>query len=493
MSTTSASEKIDYLVAALCTGFYGWMAYASKGFVEPDEMSHFMKSVDALHSWRYTLDIWGRPFCIMYYSMGAPWGITADRFLSIVASVITALGTIRLAYCFLPLLSNPIRRYRSLLWLLLFAQPYFMMQSFSVMTELLLACFWVWAAVAVMHQRWLIASLLIGLSGLTRPEGTIAVAAWPLALILSQGHFAVKLPTLLFSSLTAILPTFLWWLLGVYVFGGWNWFVANWPWAVESVYGKTPAEAVLAVLNATNFWMLLPIGLGVLFILKKGSEVLELKYQSIILLMVPVAGIFVLHFFLGVFGLFGSLSLPRYYITVAPFLAILAWLGIESVHTLFKKRIVFYCFLGLSLFLIPSRALYMIRRGELPYPKSCDQIKLGYMIQWFFENRDHLNLAADPNPENIVAAHPYVNYILSGSSNTPGSLRLFKPGGILSAPVGTVLIVENGVWNKNGFPSTDSLLRWGYKPIGNAVLHTQLTEACDNDPLYEDMMILTKQ
>lgn len=493
MSTKIAPSKIDFLTAALCIAFYACMAWFSKGFVEPDEMSHFMKSMDGLNNWRYVLDIWGRPLCIAYYAIGANFGIHTDRLLSVLASVAAAVGSIRLADQFLPLVPNPLRHYRALLWMLLFAQPYFMLQSFSVMTEILLACLWVWAAVSIAHRRWIIAGFLIGLSGLTRPEGSIAVAAWPLFLILFKNHFNLKTSNIFSSGILAFLPSCIWWLTGIYVFGESNWFITHWPWALQSVYGKTPIEAILAVLNAANFWMLGPIGFGLFLILKKIPMEFELRKRTVILLLIPTGSIFVLHFFLGILGLFGSLSLPRYYITVAPFMAIIAWIGIEGLRDQIRDQKLLPWFMVLVILLIPSRALFMMNRGELPFPKNCDQLKLEYMIQWFLEKRKDPNMQLDPYPENIIAAHPYVNYIFSASSNTPGSLKLFEPNGIKTAPAGTVLIVEDGVWKKNGFPSTDSLRRWEYREVRDTALERQLSDACDNDPLYEDMNIFVKK
>lgn len=481
------------MASALCIGFYSLMAWSSKGFVEPDEMSHFMKSADALTHWPYFLDIWGRPFCIAYYAIGVDAGITTARFLSVLASVLTAIGTIRLAQHFLPSVPNKSRHYRAALWLLLFAQPYFMLQSFSVMTEILLACFWVWAAFAIASNRWLLAGLCIGLSGLTRPEGSIAAAAWPFFLILFRDHFKLQNSKIFFSGLIAFLPTILWWIAGIYVFGGLDWFIRHWPWAVESIYGRTPVEAVLAVLNAANFWMILPVAMGIIFFLKKPPVSFEFRKQSVILLLIPVGCIFVLHFLLGVLGLFGSLSLPRYYVTVAPFIAIIAWLGLITLRENFQQNLIRRLIVSAVIVLIPSRALYMMDRGELPFPKSCDQVKLETLINWFNENRMNPILRMDPLPENIVAAHPYVSYILTGSSNTPGSHRLFARDGIKTAPVGTVLIYEDGVWIKNGFPPEDSLEAWKYSPVQDAALSGQLADACDNDPLKEDMKFYIKQ
>jgi hypothetical protein len=367
-----------------------------------------------------------------------------------------------------------------------------MLQSFSIMTEILLACFWVWAAVAIVSNRWLLAGLCIGLSGLTRPEGSIA-AAWPFFLILLRNHFKLQNSKIFFSGLIAFLPAILWWIAGIYVFGGLDWFIRHWPWAVESVYGKTPVEAVLAVLNATNFWMILPVTMGIIFLLKKKPVSFELRKQSVILLLIPVGCIFVLHFLLGVLGLFGSLSLPRYYVTVAPFIAIIAWMGLITLREYFKQNLIRRLIVSAVVVLIPSRALYMMDRGELPFPKSCDQVKLEILINWFNDNRDNPILRMDPEPENIVAAHPYVSYILTGSSNTPGSYRLFARDEIKTAPGGTVLIYENGVCIKNGFPPEDSLAAWKYRPVQDAALTGQLADACDNDPLEEDMKFYIKQ
>ncbi len=55
-------------------------------------------------------------------------------------------------------------------WVLLYAQPLFLMNSFTVMTEMLLACAWVWAMVLLLRGPMKWAGLVLGL-GAFAPRG----------------------------------------------------------------------------------------------------------------------------------------------------------------------------------------------------------------------------------------------------------------------------------------------------------------------------------
>ena len=65
----------------------------SRGFLEPDEITHYLYARASWHDWRNLVNIWGRLGCTGIYSLAAPAGIVAPRLLAVAVTALTAWGT----------------------------------------------------------------------------------------------------------------------------------------------------------------------------------------------------------------------------------------------------------------------------------------------------------------------------------------------------------------------------------------------------------------
>ena len=441
--------KKSFLLPLLLLLFSAAMGILSPGFLEFDELTHFLKARDLTHDWRVVLDIWGRPACTGLYGIAATFGgIVGARLLAVVVTGVTGWGAMRLLEV-VPRGENEgyfAWTRRGWVWLLLYAQPMFLLNSFTVMTEMLLACAWVWAAVMVWrgHTKW--AGLFVGLGALARPEGVVAVLIWPVLLWMARGigaHVAGR--DRVASSLLAFAPVVMWWATGAIAFHNARWVVSQFPWHLESQYGRTGTLFVVSALVALALWMWVPVTVGAMRVWR------EKNWAGILLLVFPVAAFFLLHGVLGTLGLMGAMSLPRYFLAVSPMIAVLGVVGLERIELRSRRpRLLRKMAIGLTI--LPLVMLMLA--NQLPVPKSTNERQLDVAMRAFRE-RDVL-----PRGEwatRVLSVHPYVYYAL----DIP--MRGFSVESLRNAPAGTYLMTDSLLWNREGLPSPEELMAWGYR------------------------------
>jgi hypothetical protein len=465
----------DFILPLLGLGILLLQVFA-RGFYEADELTHFLKARDAwLHPHEF-LDIWGRPLCTGLYALVAPFGLTAARLLAVIVTITAVAGTLKLAERLLfiiPITSASTRNF----WIpiLLLAQPYFLLNAAAIMTEMLLATCWIWAAVLLANppgtesettgsgcrrsRAPLLASILVGLSALARPEGIFAVIVWPAFLwlrnkgvvgkhqdasalkdssVAHQSGIVAEVKPLLFPALISAMPLLLWYILGVWAWHDPFWPIHRWPWSTVSQYGRTPLKFLTAALGAMAFWMWIPAAAGIYRILRSRQR------DAVFLLVVPTLALFALHGLLGAFGLFGSMSLGRYFLSVSPMLAILTFYGLEGLKA---RRI--------AVILAPIPLAILVISGQYPAPAATDQRKLDVAI-----TAARQLLTADEMQSRIIAAHPYVFYRLNLpldsaiNSHDRNALRTARPR--------TILITDSTLWDFEGSPNAADLIAWGY-------------------------------
>src|SRR5215471_3705843 len=135
------SMKKQLLLPLTLLAFSAAMALLSPGFLEFDELTHFLKARELIHDWRQVLDIWGRPACTGLYGIAAAvGGLSAARLLAVVVTGLTGWGTVRLMKVLPARPEGEQDNYfvltdRGWAWVLLYAQPFFLLNSFTVMTE----------------------------------------------------------------------------------------------------------------------------------------------------------------------------------------------------------------------------------------------------------------------------------------------------------------------------------------------------------------------
>lgn len=461
------------------------MAVFSPGFFEADEISHFLKAREMWHDWRIVLDIWGRPACTGLFGLAAPLGLAASRLVAVGVTALIGWGADRLLQevrrreFIQPI--DPAhgaggyfaRNERPWVWVLLYAQPLFLMNTFAVMTELLLACAWVWAAVLLVRGRFGWAGLVIGLGGLARPEGWFAIAAWPWFLFAWQwkGKGAIRWGRLIASSLMAGMPMLAWWGAGVAAYHNPRWMIDFFPWQASSQYGKTGLLFLASAVVSLAIWMWMPV---IAAALRLGRE---RRWPAFMILVGPVGCFYLLHAFLGSFGLMGSMSLPRYFVSVSPFLAILGVIGLAGFERRWRRpRVMRELIVGAVV--LPS--LVLAAAGQLPVSKTTDMLRLdaaaaAYEAQVPLEGRN----------AHLIAGHPYVYFRLAIPMDTPAQSRIYSREAMRGAPPGTFIITDAQLWPREGRPTPKELELWGYeldKSAQNRIL--QVPEHLDLTTLF---------
>ncbi|HEY4328447.1 MAG TPA: hypothetical protein VGN88_01825, partial [Phycisphaerae bacterium] len=459
----SVKSSSSWIVPLALTCFCVAMAVFSRGFLEADEITHFLCARSMWSDPYQLVSIWGRLGCTAFFGLAAPFGVTAARLQAVAITVLTAQGTAVLLRHFVqndPAIPLWIRKHSTALaWLLLFAQPCFILNCFTVMTEMLLACTWVWGVLMVLKfdgkRGLLLAGAVLGIGGLMRPEGWIAMAAWPIILALYLRKPGIPLwrewPTILLSTFISGIPVLIWFFLGAMIWHTWRWFIMIWPWAPKSQYGRSGQQFLLSILISLCVWMWVPVAIGFWQFLKRRDR------HAIYWLILPAAGLFLLHGTLGSLGLFGSMSLPRYFVSVSPMLVVLAVRGLACLMPAGKKTAVA---LLLALSILPGTALACFQ--YLPMRTTVEQNRLDVVIQ-AVKDRQAAGAGADWNGLPPVVGHPYVQMQLQMPFDSPEQIRVPLRDKIMRAPVGTLLVVDSMMWKFEGRPTEDELRRWGYQ------------------------------
>ena len=468
-------------------------AILSRGFLEADEITHYLIARSVWNDWSlHLLSIWGRMGCSALYAIPALLGVTASRLTAVAVTALTCFGTSKLLAIFLPVDAQHswIKRHATAFaWLFLFAQPCFTMNSFTVMTEMLLACCWVWAAYVLLthgngtarrHDAGILAaSLLVGLGGLMRPEGWIAIAAFPFFLFLwlriTRSEQSPSLRLLLIATAAAGAPSLFWYILGATSYHDLLWVAHKWPWSPKSQYGSRTAQFFEGALISMAIWLWIPITAAVVRLVKSlnpGSKSSAspsttrsryLALYAILFLVAPLIGFFFLHGFLGSFGLFGSMALPRYFICVAPMAAILAVLGMIQFETASRRpRLSSFSMTTAIRTLAVIGPLFTLAilasLGQLPCWPSQSIVSMDVVVSEV-EHR----VPPSEYTTRLIIAHPYAIMRLGLPLGTPADIRSTDAWSIEHAEPGTLLILEPQLWTNEGRPSFEQLISWGWQ------------------------------
>jgi hypothetical protein len=475
--------KRPVVVPLLLLAFSAGMAILSPGFLEADEITHFLKAREMLHDRTQVLDIWGRPACTGLFGLAAAvGGILGARLLAVIVTALVGWGTATLYRAIRAReFSNDERGCfitggEAWVWVLLYAQPLFLLNSFTVMTEMLLACAWVWAAVMLLRGRTRWAGLLIGLGGLARPEGWLAIAAWPVVLLLWRkvsGERGRNWRGIGLSIMASLLPMIAWWIAGIVAYRRLRWMIDFFPWQAKSQYGTTGLLFIASSLVALALWMWVPVVVGGVGLWRRRN------FAALLLLVGPTAAFFWVHATLGSLGLMGSMSLPRYFVCVAPFVAVLGMLGLQSIAQwvrrprLLRKAVIFAV-------LMPG--LLLASLGQLPVPKSNDLRQLDIAIT-AFEQR----VPRDQWSARLIADNPYVFYRTGIPMDTPMHDRIFSRNGLQTAPAGTYLMTDTELWGRENRPTIEELQSWGYQLLVVPQVQASFDLSMFGPPLQQQM------
>jgi hypothetical protein len=340
---TSPSARANLLVAALLlAGFAGWTAWGAlttEGFLEADEVNHWLHARHAPQHPTNLLQPWGRPLYTLLLLPLSQLGLPASRLLAVlsaaVAAACAALAARALGWrcwpCAIPAA---------------YAQPLFFQQTYGIWTEVTFAALLgAWMLALAKERPWVLAAIAAALP-LVRPEGFVVVAATALvpfsrALAPDVAWRPARLAPLV------LLPcgVLLWWAVALAASGDPRWLFEHWPkdWSAGASYGRGSWTWVFgALLEVVPATLVPALVLGCFApAMRRGSTPALRSAQvggpagwPVALVVVLVMG---LHAVLWGAGAYGSAGYARYFVSLAPAFALLIAGGIEVVARLVPR------------------------------------------------------------------------------------------------------------------------------------------------------------
>jgi hypothetical protein len=419
---------------------------------QQDGGTHYLYARWAWDDPRHLVDVWGRPLFTLLYSVPALLGgYPTAKLLTVGIAAATGWQTWRLATDHglgRPALVIPF------LWL----QPSFLLLSSETMTEPLFALLLVVALRLQRRGNRIPAAFVISASTLARPEGFFVCALWGVWLLIEPRGAGGSLPVRIRSAAYLAAFPVLWWFAALAIthdpaFLRHNW-PANWS-AIRAVYGRglplnyfyRRAEIIAPLLQ-------IPFALGVVVAVVRRRLVLELA---------TVGMLFVLHSVLWAVGAFGSAGYPRYFVCVAPAIALLTLVGWNTIFDAVRAV------LGRPARVVEAAAtvgvLGLSALTAVTYvdgmPWSRDAWLIDHAYTWF---------RAHPEPVRAFAGSQADMWIRFGynprlTAAQPGPARGVL-GSLRSAPKGTLVVwdAETGPVFFGGV-TADSIIALGYTPL----------------------------
>jgi hypothetical protein len=279
----------------------------------------------ARHAWAHPsmfVGVWSRPLFTFLYAFPALIGYPVAKLFTVLICLVTAWQTFRIAEEF------GMKR-SALVIPLLFLQPSYFLLSADTMTEPIFAM--VFAIALRLHLKGRIAAgmLVASLMILARPEGFFLGVLWGLWVLLDKRGPAnrwLRLPGTLLLATGAVA----WWLAALLLTGDPLFIRNNWPrdWsALAATYGTG---------SLATYLIRLPEIAGPLlcFVFLLGLAILVSRRQ-----MGTVSSafltLFVAHSVFRVFGFFGAAGYPRYFVCVAPAIALITLAGWNEIERWF--------------------------------------------------------------------------------------------------------------------------------------------------------------
>jgi hypothetical protein len=283
--------------------------------------------IAARWAWRHPetiVTVWNRPLFTFLYAFPAQLGYPAAKLFTFAIALVTAHQTYRLA--------NDLRIDRA--WFvipLIFLQPTFTIIAADTMTEPLFALLFVVALRLHTAGRTIAGMIVASFLVTVRPEGFFLGVLWGVwvltGTVSTSGVESVGITRRPPRSTVLLLATgsFAWWLSALVLSGDPLFILHSWPgnWGFDSVYGRGKIWIYFARLpEIAGLVLLIPFLAGLWWSLRR-RDLWTLTSSFLVL--------FGVHTFLRVTGWFGSAGYARYFVCVAPAIAILTLVGWNGI------------------------------------------------------------------------------------------------------------------------------------------------------------------
>ncbi len=289
---------------------------------QQDGPYHYLYARNAWKHPAFMVGVWSRPLFTFLYSFPAMLGYPAAKLFTVLLCVITAWQTFRIAEELgleRPALAIP----------LLFLQPSYFLLSADTMTEPVFAL--ILAIALRLHLKgritagMAVASLMI----LARPEGFFLGVLWGVW-VLVDGRSTTSRWRRIPGTLLLAAGAAAWWLAALVLTGDPLFIIHDWPtdWG-EARYGTGSILIYLVRLPEIAGPLLCLV-----FLL---GLVLLLARRQMGTVTSTFVTLFVLHSLFRFFGWFGAAGYPRYFVCVAPVIALITLSGWNSLARLLAR------------------------------------------------------------------------------------------------------------------------------------------------------------
>jgi hypothetical protein len=377
------------------------------------------------HPW-YFVGVWSRPLFTFLYSFPAHFGYLPAKLFTVAISAVTAWQTMRIAQ------HERIER----AWLaipLLLLQPSLFLIFSDTMTEPLLAMTFV-IALRLHLRGYVKAGLLVAsFMLLARPEGFFLGVLWGFWVLMDSRDARPlwrRIPS------TSILATgvFVWSLAAYFITNDPLYIKTNWPpeWkTIGGTYGTGPIWSyVVRSPEIVGPILLVPFVVGL---------VLWLARRKMITVTSSFLMLLILHSIFRMFGMFGSAGYPRYFVCVAPSIALITLVGWNAIGDLLAKKLPRIAVNGLAALLLIGSwyfcFLYMDACGW-----SRDARAVAEMHSWFLEHPRPVNKFGWSQASMCIIFNQDFGEKLEFSSNREHNLDLLK-----QSPRGTLILWDSEI------------------------------------------------
>ncbi len=364
-SAGSSLRAAWWLAALAGTGVALALLYPDS--YQQDGGNHYLGARWAWAHPEFFVDVWGRPLFTLLYSLPARLGYTAAKLFTVAICLATAWQTWRLA--------EDLGLERAELAIPLLAlQPSYLLLSAETMTEPLFALLFA-IALRLHAQGRVVAGMIVASTlVLARPEGFFVGLLWGVWVLCDwrDGRpWWRRLPATLWLASGAVA----WWLAALVITGDPLYILHNWPpnWgATDAVYGTDPfwhywkrRDEIVGPLLVLPFLL----GLGLLLVRRRMGVATS-----------AVLAFFLLHSVFRVYGLFGSAGYVRYFVCVAPAIALITLVGWNAIANPLS-RVRGAVTIVAALALMESARIALLYVDSMPW--SRDARAVSEMYGWF--------------------------------------------------------------------------------------------------------------
>jgi 4-amino-4-deoxy-L-arabinose transferase-like glycosyltransferase len=210
------------------------------------------------------------------------------------------------------------------------------------------------------------------------------------------------------------------------------------------------------------FWIWWPIVEGCAAVLRARPHARRRGWSrrrraAFLILVVPFIGFYLMHGMLGVFGLFGSMALPRYFVCVAPMASILAILGLQRIERRRQRAKQKPLAVGVLItgILLPMILLAIVGFAPARPGKAVTELDvIAETIETRWKPADY--------QQRLILGHPYIMLRMNLPAGTSAGARLFSAETLSACATGTMLVTEPQLWRNEDRAKADQLHAWGW-------------------------------